>query len=46
MAMGAATTARSYANVDARIYGGELAYGVNLTSALSLAAAVRIHAVR
>ena len=37
MAMGAATTARSYANVDARIYGGELAYGVNLTSALSLA---------
>ncbi len=37
MAMGAATTARPYANVDARIYGGELAYGVNLTSALSLA---------
>jgi iron complex outermembrane receptor protein len=29
-------TARSYAAVDARIYGGEMTYGVTLTSALSL----------
>jgi iron complex outermembrane receptor protein len=29
-------TARSYTNVDARIYGGEMTYGVTLTSALSL----------
>jgi iron complex outermembrane receptor protein len=38
MGMGGMTvpTARSYENVDARIYGGEMAYGVTLTSALSL----------
>ncbi|MGB7759559.1 MAG: TonB-dependent receptor [Bryobacteraceae bacterium] len=30
------TTARSYASVRARIYGGEIAYGVTLTGALSL----------
>ena len=36
MGMAAAPTARSYASVNARIYGGELAYGVNLTSAISL----------
>lgn len=32
----AAATARSYTNVDARIYGGEMTYGVTLTSTLSL----------
>lgn len=36
MGMTAAPTARSYANVDARMYGGEAAYGVTLTSTLSL----------
>jgi iron complex outermembrane receptor protein len=36
MGMVAAPTARSYTNVDARIYGGEMTYGVTLTSALSL----------
>ena len=36
MAMAAATTARSYTNVDARIYGGEMTYNVTLTGALSL----------
>jgi hypothetical protein len=30
------TTARSYTDVDARIYGGEMAYGVTITPALSL----------
>jgi iron complex outermembrane recepter protein len=35
-AMAAATTARSYTNADARIYGGELAYGVTLPRAFSL----------
>jgi len=34
--MPAMTTARSYTSVDARIYGGEVAYGVTLTPALSL----------
>ena len=34
--MAAAVTARSYSNVDARIYGGELTSGITLTSALSL----------
>jgi iron complex outermembrane receptor protein len=36
MNMGTVPTARSYANMDARIYGGEMAYGVTLTSAFSL----------
>jgi len=36
MAMAAAPTARSYTNVDARIYGGEVTYGVTITAALSL----------
>lgn len=36
MGMGAASTARSYASVDARIYGGEMTYGVTLTRSLSL----------
>jgi iron complex outermembrane receptor protein len=36
MNMAAAPTARSYTNVDARIYGGEMTYGVTLTAALSL----------
>jgi iron complex outermembrane receptor protein len=36
MDMAGVTTARSYTNVDARIYGGEMAYGVTLTPALSL----------
>lgn len=36
MDMAAPPTARSYTNVDARIYGGEMAYGVTLTAALSL----------
>jgi iron complex outermembrane receptor protein len=36
MEMAAAPTARSYTNVDARIYGGQMTYGVTLTSALSL----------
>ena len=36
MGMAAAPTARSYANVDARIYGGEMTYGVTLNGALSL----------
>jgi iron complex outermembrane recepter protein len=36
MAMPAPTTARSYTNVDARIYGGEMAYNVTLTRAFSL----------
>jgi iron complex outermembrane receptor protein len=36
MGMMPVPTARSYTNVDARIYGGETAYGVTLTSALSL----------
>ncbi len=36
MGMGAVPTARSYANVDARIYGGEMTYGIPLTGALSL----------
>jgi iron complex outermembrane receptor protein len=36
MSMMPATTARSYTNVDARIYGGEMTYGITLTSALSL----------
>ena len=35
MAMGPAT-ARSYTNVDARIYGGELSYALNLPSGFSL----------
>ena len=36
MGMAAAPTARSYANIDARIYGGEMTYGITLTGALSL----------
>jgi iron complex outermembrane recepter protein len=36
MGMAAVPTARSYANVDARIYGGEMTYGITLTKALSL----------
>lgn len=36
MGMAAMPMARSYTNVDARIYGGEMTYGVTLTSALSL----------
>ena len=36
MDMAVMSTARSYTNVDARIYGGEMAYGVTLTPALSL----------
>ena len=36
MNMMAAFTARSYTNVDARIYGGEMTYGITLTSTLSL----------
>ena len=36
MGMAAAATARSYTNVDARIYGGEMTYNVTLTGALSL----------
>jgi iron complex outermembrane receptor protein len=36
MGMAAAPTARSYTNIDARIYGGEMTYGITLTSALSL----------
>ncbi len=36
MAMAAPPTARSYTNVDARIYGGEMTYNVDLTGALSL----------
>ncbi|MBS1855540.1 MAG: TonB-dependent receptor [Acidobacteria bacterium] len=34
--MAIAPTARSYANVDARIYGGETAYGITLSRDLSL----------
>lgn len=36
MGMAVAPTARSYTNVDARIYGGETTYNVTLTGALSL----------
>jgi iron complex outermembrane receptor protein len=36
MGTGSALFARSYRNVDARMYGGELGYGVTLTSTLSL----------
>jgi iron complex outermembrane receptor protein len=36
MDMASTPTARSYTNVDARIYGGEMTYGVTLTSAISL----------
>ena len=36
MTMPGGTTVRSYASVDARIYGGEVGYGVTLTGALSL----------
>ena len=36
MSMGAAPTARSYAGVDARIYGGEATYGLTLTNSLYL----------
>jgi iron complex outermembrane receptor protein len=36
MDMTAMPTARSYTNVGARIYGGEMTYGVTLTSTLSL----------
>lgn len=34
--MAATPTARSYTNIGARIYGGEMTYGVTLTGALSL----------
>jgi iron complex outermembrane recepter protein len=36
MGMAAAPTARSYTNVEAQIYGSEMAYGVTLTGALSI----------
>jgi len=36
MAMAGAPTARSYTNIGARIYGGEMTYGVTLSGALSL----------
>jgi iron complex outermembrane receptor protein len=36
MGMGAVPTARSYANVDARIYGGEMTYGVTVSKAISI----------
>ena len=36
MVMAAPTTARSYTNVNARIYGGEIAYNVTLSRAFSL----------
>jgi iron complex outermembrane receptor protein len=36
MDMTAATTVRSYTNVEAQIYGGEMTYSVTLTGALSL----------
>lgn len=40
MGMGAAPTARSYTNVDARIYGGEMAYNITLTRVFSLGGGV------